>query len=137
MSKQVMVLVRCDWCQEPADEDRPVTQDIAFAWGRKEGEIDLCDTCKVEVDDMLAGLLESVRKPARTINAKKSSQTQPNGDGDRPCTQRGCDKMVKGELGLSVHLSRGHGISGVSRTAGQKTTRTKKRAAPKTAAKKR
>lgn len=78
MSQEVVVVVRCDLCQVAADGDVSVEKDVLVQFGRVRREIDLCDRCKSNAEDVTRYLLDAGRKPGAVPTA------QPG----RPVTKR-------------------------------------------------
>lgn len=114
MSRQVVLLVRCDVCDVAADEEHPVEEGIPITFDKVVREIDLCATCREQAADAIGAWLDSARKPPKQAAAKRGlvkKAAVPRAQKRVAPPKVPCPTCKKpfDPLGLPIHRARKHG----------------------------
>jgi len=111
MSREVVVLVRCDSCGATAGEDAPVHEGIPITFDKVTREIDLCDNCRTKADEQISVWLNQSRRIVKVKGAKKAVAAKkaaaPRKGGKFKCPT--CKETFGTPQGLGAHRSRKHG----------------------------
>src|SRR3954447_8610024 len=73
MSREGVVLVRCDSCGAAADEHAPVQEAIPITFGKDAREIDLCGQCREQAEGVIGDWIDCARKVPKQAAAKKAA----------------------------------------------------------------
>lgn len=114
MSRDVIVLLRCDVCPADAPPPEHVKEGIPLGIGRTQVEVDLCPPHEEEARDTLQKFLSAGRKIKRTKTQDDAAVPAANGQELFECPE--CQKKYRGPQGLGSHRKRAHGINGSSKS---------------------
>ena len=128
MSRHVVEVIRCDFCDVEASEVQPIVS-ISYQYGKYRWETDVCPTHNKEVEDFFERLTENSHRlddnggvaprtrPKRRRNPDGSAlfQRYLTSNGMFACPwqsgEKRCHREFSTPQGLAVHHTRTHGVS--------------------------
>lgn len=107
MSRELVILIKCDFCKNEIPENEAQSGELHL--GGKFYEIDLCSTCEPSLTQNLT-LMPASQSKATTRVAPKSGPKRypatPKSERNLPCEI--CGKPCKNALGIRFHMRKMH-----------------------------
>lgn len=100
----------CDFCERVVDENNEnFFRSVQFAFNSEPREVDLCNICKIKIEDMLVPLFSISRLTTEEIAHRLTGKPNVNKGRTYPLVECPvCHGHFKGNQGVSAHIKQRH-----------------------------